>query len=359
MTRLSEVAEIIMGQSPPGNSYNKNGEGLPLLNGAADFDGVNICPVQYSTKPRKISKKGDILLCIRATIGNVTISDEEYCLGRGVAAIRVTDDKVNTSYLSKMLEGKIERLVYSAKGSTIKGIKKKDLEALQFFFPSLQSQNKVVSILEKAKQLKQLRKEADKLTEDYLNSVFLEMFGNPYMNDKKFRTENFLDVFDVTTGKLDSNAAEKNGRYPFFTCAQETFKINKYSFDCEALILSGNNATGIFSVKYYNGKFDAYQRTYVLTLKDNNHSYRYLQFLLEKKLDELQFRSIGTNTKYLTLRILKTIDLISPPIELQNDFSRIVENVEKLKASQKRSERKIDELNSFLMQKAFRGELTC
>lgn len=235
----------------------------------------------------------------------------------------------------------------------------KFLKRKEIAIPPLETQSKIATILEKAERLKQWRKEADKLTEDYLDSFFQEMFGNPYMNDKNFKTKNFLDVFDVTTGKLDSNAAERNGQYPFFTCAQEAFKTNTYSFDCEALLLSGNNATGIFSVKYYNGKFDAYQRTYVLTLKNDDNSYKYLQFLLEKKLDELQFRSIGTNTKYLTLRILKTIDLMIPPIGLQNNFSRIVEKVEKLKTSQKESEQKIAELNSALMQKAFRGELTC
>ena len=67
------------------------------------------------------------------------------------------------------------------------------------------------------------------------------------------------------TGKLNSNAAISNGEYPFFTCSPETLRINNYAFDQEAILLAGNNADGNFSIKYYKGKFNAYQRTYVIT----------------------------------------------------------------------------------------------
>ena len=77
-------------------------------------------------------------------------------------------------------------------------------------------------------------------------------------------------VVDLQTGKLNSNAARPDGAFPFFTCSQATFRINHYAFDTEAILLSGNNAQGIYSVKHYKGKFNAYQRTYVITLKDDN-----------------------------------------------------------------------------------------
>lgn len=72
------------------------------------------------------------------------------------------------------------------------------------------------------------------------------------------------DIVDFRTGKLDSNAATEGGLYPFFTCSPNTLEINQYTFDTEAVLLAGNNANGVFPVKYYNGKFDAYQRTYVI-----------------------------------------------------------------------------------------------
>ena len=72
------------------------------------------------------------------------------------------------------------------------------------------------------------------------------------------------DIVTFKTGKLDSNAAENDGKYPFFTCAQQTLRINKHAFDTECVLLAGNNAAGIFPLKYYKGKFNAYQRTYII-----------------------------------------------------------------------------------------------
>jgi type I restriction enzyme, S subunit len=217
--------------------------------------------------------------------------------------------------------------------------------------PDLETQQKIASILEKAKTLKQKRKNSDEILDEYLKAVFWEMFYN-----KGFEIKGFLDVFNITTGKLDSNAMEENGTYPFFTCSQETFKINKYAFDCEALLLAGNNAAAKYSVKYYKGKFNAYQRTYILTLKEKGN-FRYMHFVLTNKLTELQNKSIGSNTKYLTLGILKQIKIPIPPLPLQQKFASIVEKVEKIKERQKRSEIEITGLFDALMQKAFKGEL--
>ena len=68
-------------------------------------------------------------------------------------------------------------------------------------------------------------------------------------------------VARISTGKLDANAAVTDGQFPFFTCSQTPLKIDKYSFDCPAVLLAGN---GDFNLKHYTGKFDAYQRTYVI-----------------------------------------------------------------------------------------------
>jgi len=227
----------------------------------------------------------------------------------------------------------------------------KFLKAQRVIVPPLSVQKSIVAILEKAERLKQKREDADKLTKEYLQSVFYEMFYK-----KNNEVKGFLDVFDITTGKLDSNALEENGKYPFFTCSQETYRINNFAFDCEALLLAGNNAAGIYSVKYYNGKFNAYQITYVLTLKNKGH-FKYFHFVLTNKLKELQRASIGTNTKYLTLGILKNIEIPIPHLPLQQKFASIVEKVEKLKETQKESKTEISILFDSLMQKAFKGEL--
>ena len=137
-------------------------------------------------------------------------------------------------------------------------------------------------------------------------------------------------MFSIRTGKLDSNAMVENGAYPFFTCAKEVFKIDKYAFDQEALLLAGNNAAGKYDVKYYNGKFNAYQRTYVLALKEN-WSYQFFKCQLEDKLFYLQRQSLGGLTKYLTLSILGKLNFIVPEVDKQNQFADFVHQVDKSK----------------------------
>jgi len=130
------------------------------------------------------------------------------------------------------------------------------------------------------------------------------------------------------TGKLDSNFAELNGKYPFFTCAPEPLKINSYSFDCEAILLAGNNANGVFHINYYNGKFDAYQRTYVITTKDKSTILKYLLYQLNFRLNYLKEISQGSATKFLTIKILNNLSVPLPPLPEQRAIAKILSDLD-------------------------------
>jgi type I restriction enzyme S subunit len=133
-----------------------------------------------------------------------------------------------------------------------------------------------------------------------------------------WHTAKLGDVCSFTTGKLNANRAVLGGRYPFFTCSQETLRIDSYSFEQEAILLAGNNARAVYSVKYYKGRFDAYQRTYVITIEANDRlDYRYLLYELSRKLDFLRQQSIGATTKYLTASMIRGLSLCLPTIDEQ------------------------------------------
>ena len=121
---------------------------------------------------------------------------------------------------------------------------------------------------------------------------------------------------DIRTGKLDANAEEKNGKYPFFTCGQDTLRINNYAFDCEAIIVAGN---GEISVRYYKGKFNAYQRTYVLS-----PAKLFYLFLEECKLsiNDLKTNSQGSVIKFITKGMLENIKIVN-----DNDAIIINQNI--------------------------------
>jgi len=137
------------------------------------------------------------------------------------------------------------------------------------------------------------------------------------------------EIASLKTGKLDSNASENNGKFPFFTCSPTTLAINTYAFDTKAVILAGNNANGVFSTKYYSGKFNAYQRTYVIEpLKPNIVCCKYLYFVISHLVGHLKELSIGSATKFLTKTILDNLAIKLPPKLEQDRISALLFSID-------------------------------
>jgi type I restriction enzyme S subunit len=141
----------------------------------------------------------------------------------------------------------------------------------------------------------------------------------------EWRTGKLGELVAFKTGKLDSNAAVPEGDYPFFTCSQETLRTNTFSFDTECVLLAGNNANGIYPLKYFHGKFDAYQRTYVVKPRDTEVlTTKFLYYALRPKLSELRSFSTGAATKFLTLTILNETEIQVPPLPVQQRIAGIL-----------------------------------
>ena len=228
-----------------------------------------------------------------------------------------------------------------------KTLNKATLSEIEVDIHAIEEQRKIVKLMSSIEKVIYNRKEQLQKLGDILRARFVEMFCN-----KGYPVLGWNEVFNTTTGKLDSNAMVENGDYPFFTCAKEVFRIDKYAFEQEALILAGNNAAGKYDVKYYKGKFNAYQRTYILSLKQD-WSYRLFQYQLEDKLVYLQQQSLGGLTKYLTLKILGDLSFIIPPIDQQTYFEKFVEQVNKSKIEVQKALDKAQLLFDSLMQKYF------
>lgn len=122
----------------------------------------------------------------------------------------------------------------------------------------------------------------------------------------------------IRTGKLDANASSTDGAYPFFTCSREVLRIATYSYDCECVLVAGN---GDLNVKYYAGKFDAYQRTYIIESIDKSKLLaKYLYFFLDIYVEVLRTQSIGGVIKYIKLGNLADALIPLPGIEKQAEI---------------------------------------
>ena len=150
------------------------------------------------------------------------------------------------------------------------------------------------------------------------------------------------DYVKIKTGKLDANASSENGQYPFFTCSVDPLRIDTYSYDCECVLVAGN---GDLNVKYYNGKFDAYQRTYIIESKDKNAlTVPYLYCFLDGYVEELRKQSIGGVIKYIKLGNLTEAQIPICSIEKQNEIVENLDKVNTLISLRKQQFSKLDEL---------------
>lgn len=237
-------------------------------------------------------------------------------------------------------------------GATRQKLTQAEMRKMEIPLPPLDEQRRIAAVLDKVTGLIAKRRQQLEMLDELVKARFVEMFGDSNNNPHSLPILKWNDVFNTTTGKLDSNASVENAAYPFFTCSKETLRIDKYAFDQEALLLAGNNAAGKYDVKYYCGKFNAYQRTYVLSLKQN-WSYSLFKFQLENKLEYLEQHSLGGLTKYLTLKILGELEFIIPEMEEQDRFTAFAERIDKIKTTINHSLEKLETLKKALMQEYF------
>jgi type I restriction enzyme, S subunit len=210
-TPLSDICDIEMGQAPVGSSYNRDGEGYPLLAGAGDFGVDSPIATKYTTRPTKISQPKDILLCIRATVGDLNWSDKAYCLGRGVAGLRPRNGELDRQYLWRCLEHVRPELEKRGRGSTFLQVSRRDIAELEIPLPAdVSEQRRIAAILDRAAAIRRKREGALALADDFLRSLFLEMFGDPIVNPKGLPKQPLGRFGKIVTGNTPPRSDPDN-----------------------------------------------------------------------------------------------------------------------------------------------------
>lgn len=152
------------------------------------------------------------------------------------------------------------------------------------------------------------------------------------LSSKEVKQEKLKKIVgNISTGRLNANAQVENGKYLFFTCDVNPFKIDTYSFDTEAILISGNGSQ-VGHINYYNGKFDAYQRTYVLS-EFKNVEVQYILHYLKAYLRKYIFRnSRKGSVPYITMPMLENFEIPIPPLPIQQEIVKILNNFTGLEA---------------------------
>lgn len=320
--------------------------------------------INAPSRARQLVKENDVIVStVRPNLNTIAQIPQELdgaTASTGFCILRANPEKLHHRYLFHWVKTNnfITLMTNLAIGANYPAVSDSIIKTSQIPLPPLEEQKRIAHILDLAAGLQAKRRQTLARLDALLQSTFLEMFGDPVTNPKGWEVKELGEIVNFQTGKLNSNAAVENGIYPFFTCAQETMQINSYAFDCEALLLAGNNATADYSVKYYKGKFNAYQRTYIITLKPGiNIPYNYLRMALTDKLIDLKNLSKGSNTRYLTLTILNNLKILIPSLELMNDFDKTHEKIFEQNCVLLKSQSHLDTLFASLQQRAFTGRL--
>jgi type I restriction enzyme S subunit len=195
-----ETATVVMGQSPPGSTYNGEGHGLPFYQGKADFGDVSPTPRVWCSAPRKTAEVGDILLSVRAPVGPTNLATEQCCIGRGLAAIRGERNAL-TLYLYFWFKHIEPWLSEQGEGSTFTAIGKERIESISVPLPPLPAQERIVQILQKADEIRRKRKEALELADKILPAIFHETFER---RESKWPAKPLKDVVTTRSGGTPS-----------------------------------------------------------------------------------------------------------------------------------------------------------
>ena len=371
--KLGELCKLQGGFAFKSGDYKD--AGIPLIRIQNLQDNIiDLQKVVFISESRKnelnnfLLKEKDILIAMSgATTGKMALvkkSDLPLFLNQRVGRFKVDINLINNEYLWYFLNLIKDSFLGQAYGGAQPNISPSKIENLEIPLPPLEAQKEIVAKLDekfaKLREAKKLREEALADTEKILSQTLCEIFEEG--KQKGWEEKSFEDVLNFKTGKLDSNAMVPGGEYPFFTCAQKTYEIDSYSFDQKAVLLAGNNAAGKYSVKFYDGKFDAYQRTYIISVKDEKQlDYKYLTNYISFILNDLRDLSVGANTKFLTMKVLNKIKIPVPELSEQQKIvtklDKLSEKIKNLHELQKSQLEDLKLLEKAYLREAFAGEL--
>ncbi len=349
---ICEICTLIMGQSPDSKSYNKDKNGIPFYQGNADFGEEHPTPTVWCTAPKKIARKGDILISVRAPIGDMNIANEDCCIGRGLAAIRLNkSDIVDINYLYHYLSATVEFLQEQGTGSTFKAINKTTLEGIEIPCPSIEKQKNIAKLIIEIKTSIQYKKAELFALNELVKSRFIEMFGDIRISSifPNIALENFAQIGSskrvhaadyVESGVPFYRSKEiielGNGQEPsveLFISKKQYESIKKTNgVPCKGDILMSAVGT-IGKMWIVDGRKDFYYKDgNIISIHSEETNPIYLKEALANLIDDFKSANVaGSAYSALTIVKLKKMTVPMPPMSIQNEFADFVKLIDKSK----------------------------
>jgi len=381
LVSLSDVCQINIGKTPARANPNYWGKGHPWLSIADMNQGAQITATKEEITDLgvkesniKLVRKGTVLFSFKLSIGKIGIAQRDLYTNEAIAALPILD---KTKLCEKFLVYALGRMDASkttdraVMGATLN---KKKLADLEIPLPTLEEQKRIAAILDKADAIRKKRKQAIELTEQFLRSAFLDMFGDPITNPKGWEKSKLENLGALDRGKSKHRPRNDpkllGGKYPLIQTgdvAASKGAITEYMSTYSEIGLqqsklwpSGTLCITIAANIAKTGilTFDACFPDSVVGFTPNERTTtEFIQFWLSFYQHILEETAPESAQKNINLKILRELKIPTPPIELQNNFTVIVEKSRKVMSRFEIVEHADDNLFHALMQRAFRGEL--
>lgn len=296
--------------------------------------------------------KPSVLIPRKGTLGNLFYVDEPFWTVDTLFWTDIDADQVVPKYLFYQL--KTKDLASLNVGTAVPSLTTEVLNEVQIDLPSLEKQKQIVEVL----GCIDAKIDANAKLNGYLEELALALYAE-YLewSDEELPVgwvrRPLSDFFPVKTGKKDANIATKNGLYPFFTCGKQNLFTDNYSFDGSAILVAGN---GDFRVKWYEGKFEAYQRTYVL-MPNDPVLLGYLYCAVKRNLSNITSKSRGSVIKFITKGNIADCEIAVPPIPEMNEIIKHLNQILRVIDANKRDTALLKELRDVLLPKLMSGEI--
>ena len=298
------------------------------------------------------SKANDVIIpCSGETAEEIAtarcVLKDDILLGGDLNIIRLHG--YDGSFMSYQLNGKRKYdIAKVAQGVSVVHLYGEHLKNIKTINPSLNEQKKIANLLSLLDERISTQNKIIEKLETLIKGIAQHWIKNITSRSIYVKLGN---ICQITTGKLDANAQVDNGIYPFFTCAEQPFKIDSFAFDTEALLISGNGAN-LGYINYYNGKFNAYQRTYVLDVFSEN--IQYIKWVLKVLLPKrIAIEKSSSNTPYILLSTLSDLMLPIPSKENQYHIAELMQSLERKLSSQITLNGSYNILKQYLLRQMF------
>lgn len=365
--KLKDVSLVIAGQSPEGKFYNDNGNGLAFYQGKKEFTEKYIGePTTWTTVITKEAEEGDILMSVRAPVGPINFATQKICIGRGLAAIRASE-LVEKEFLFNFLL-KHESEIVGNTGAVFNSINKTQIENIPIPIPSLQEQQRIVSVLGEAfsgiEQAKENLQRNLQNAKDLLQSEKNQVFENLAKTEGKVPIASVCnEIFAGGDAPKENFADEKTEKYSIPIFANAVGKQGLYGYtdvsrvtEPSITIAGRGSGTGYTEVRYE--PFFPIVRLIVLTPNTSKISLEFLKYAIQS----LTLLKSGSAIPQLTIPMIKGYSLPLPSLSKQeiivnqiDTLSTETKNLEKIYLQKLRG---LEELKKSILHKAFSGELT-